>query len=137
MIDRFELQRARDTLRIALFHVEGCWKPKVGLDVRAPAIEVVILAGVFFRSGEVAVEADDIATASLNPDAAEEAASGSLSIARGDVKDSGRRRSEKLVANVTENIVLAVEVVRIHQHHLDKASFVEVQVQAATESGDR
>ncbi len=75
VIDRLELQGAGDALGIALFHVEGGRQPEVGLHVRAPAVEVVeLLRESFSVAGEVAVEADDVAVAGLDPDAAEEAA---------------------------------------------------------------
>ena len=50
------------------------------------------------------------------------------------VKDGGRRVAEKLVADEAEGVVLAVEVVRVHQQHLDEAGLVEVQMQAAAEA---
>ncbi len=70
MVDGLELEGAGDALRVALLDVEGGGEPEVGLDVGAPAIEVVPLAVVGFGAGEVAVEADYVAVAGLDPDAA-------------------------------------------------------------------
>jgi len=36
----------------------------------------------------------------------------------------------------SEGIVLTVEVVRIHQHHLDEAGLVKVECKAAAETGN-
>ena len=46
VVDRFELQSARGALRVALFYVEGGRQPEVRLYVRAPAVEVVVLAHI-------------------------------------------------------------------------------------------
>ena len=53
VVDGLELEGAGDALGIALFDVEGGGEPEVGLDVGAPAIEVVELLVVFFGPGEV------------------------------------------------------------------------------------
>ena len=52
------------------------------------------------------------------------------------VEDRGGGVAEEVVAHVAEGIVLTVEVVGVHQQHLDEAGLVEVQVQAAAEAAD-
>ena len=64
---------------------------------------------VFFGAGEVAVEADDVAVAGLDPDAAEEAAEARLPLDGCYVEDGGGDVAEKVVADEAEGVVLAVE----------------------------
>ncbi len=136
VVDGLELEGAGDALGIALLNVEGGGQPEVGLDVGAPAVEVVELLVILLLSGEVAVEADDVAAAGLDPDAAEEATGGTLAGDGGDVEDGGGSVAEEVVADVAEGVVLPVEVVRVHEDHLDEAGFVEVEVEAAAKTGD-
>ncbi len=136
MVDGLELEGAGDALGIALLNVEGGGKPEVGLDVGAPAVEVVELLVILLLSGEVAVEADDVAVAGLDPDAAEEATGGALAGDGGDVEDGGGSVAEEVVADIAEGVVLLVEVVGVHEDHLDEAGFVEVEMEAAAKAGD-
>src|SRR5882757_9010351 len=136
MVNRFELEGARDALRVTLFNVERGGEPEIGLNVGAPAVEVIELLLVFLSPGEVAIEADDVAVAGLNPDTAEEAAEVLLARDWCYVEDGSGGVAKKVVANVAEVIVLPVEVVGVHQQHLDKAGFVEGEVQASAEAAD-
>ena len=136
MVDGFELECARDALGVALFDVERGRQPEIGLNVRTPAVEVIELLLVFLRAGEVAVEADDVAVAGLDPDAAEEAAEVLLALNRRYVEDCGGRVAEEVIANIAEVVVLTVEVVGVHQEHLDEAGLMEGEVQAAAEAAD-
>ena len=49
VVDGLELEGAGDALGVALFDVEGGGQPEVGLDVGAPAVEVVVLADGLLR----------------------------------------------------------------------------------------
>jgi len=111
MVNRFELEGARDALRVTLFNVERGGEPEIGLNVGAPAVEVIELLLVFLSPGEVAIEADDVAVAGLNPDTAEEAAEVLLARDWCYVEDGSGGVAKKVVANVAEVIVLPVEVV--------------------------
>src|SRR5216684_2158392 len=111
MIDRFELEGAGNALWVALFDVERGREPEVRLNVGAPAVEVVELFLVFLGAGEVAVEADDVAVAGLDPDTAEEAAEVLLARDRRYIEDRGGSVAEEVIAHVAEVIVLPVEVV--------------------------
>ena len=135
VVDGLELQGAGDALGVALLNVERGGEPEVGLDVGAPAVEVVALAVVGSGAGEVAVEADDVAVAGLDPDAAEEAAGGVLAVDGGDVEDGGGSVAEEVVADEAEGVVLTVKAVRVHEQHLDEAGLMEGEVQAAAEAG--
>src|SRR5580692_8018703 len=136
MINGFELEGAGDALRVTLFNVERGRQPEVRLNVGAPAVEVIELLLVVLGAGEVAVEADDVAAASLDPDAAEEAAEVLLARDRRYIKDRGGRVTEEVVTYIAEVIVLPVEVVGVHQQHLNEAGLVEGEVQAATKTSD-
>src|SRR5215469_89011 len=98
---------------------------------------MIVLAPVFFRARKTSIETDDVATAGFDPDSAKEPAGSALSIDGSYVEDDGGGGSEKLVANVAEDVVLTVKVVGVHQHHLDKATFFERQVEASAEAGKK
>src|ERR1700682_268906 len=136
MVDGLELERAGDAVRVALFDVEGGGEPQVGLDVGAPAIKVIELAVVLFGAGEVSVEADYVAIAGLDPDASEEASESALPIERGDVEYGGGSGPEEVVADEAEHVVLAIEVIGVHEQHLDEALLMEGQLQTAAEAGE-
>src|SRR6201999_1580769 len=87
-------------------------------------------------AGEVAVETDDVAAASLDPDAAGEAAEDLLGRGRRYIEDRCGRIAKEVVTHIAEIIVLPVEVVGIHQQHLNEAGLVEGKVQAAPEAAD-
>src|SRR5258705_8140176 len=106
MVNRFELEGARDALRVTLFNVERGREPEIGLNVGAPAVEVVELLLVFLGTGEVAVETDDVAVAGLDPDAPEEAAEVFFARDRRYIEDRGGGVAEKVVADIAEVIVL-------------------------------
>jgi len=134
VIDRLELEGASDALGIALFNIEGGGEPEVRLDIGAPAVEVVVLAVIFLAACEVSVETDDVAVAGLDPDAAEEAASGTFAVDRRYIEDGGGGVAEEVVADVAKDVVLPVKVVGVHEDHLDKAGLMEVELQAAAEA---
>src|ERR1700723_3450308 len=52
------------------------------------------------------------------------------------IKDRGGRVTEEVVTYIAEVIVLPVEVVGVHQQHLNEAGLVEGEVQAATKTSD-
>ena len=97
---------------------------------------MVELLVVVLLSGEVAVEANDVTVAGFDPDAAKEAASGLFAGDGRDIEDCSGRVAEEVVADVTEGVVLLIEVVGVHEDHLDEAGFVEVEVESTTESSD-
>ncbi len=53
VVNRLELEGAGGAVGVALFDIEGGGEPDVGLDVGAPAVEVIVLALIFFAAGEV------------------------------------------------------------------------------------
>ena len=67
VIDGLECEGSGDALGVAFLNIERGRKPEIGLDVRAPAIEVIELFDVFFTAREVTVEADDVAVAGFRP----------------------------------------------------------------------
>ena len=136
MVDGLELEGAGDALGIALFNIEGGREPEIRLNVGAPAIEVIELLLIFLRAGEVAVEADYVAVAGLDPDTAEEASEGALAVDRSDVEDGGWGVAEKVVADEAEGVVLFIEAVGVHQQHLDETGLVEGEVKAAAQSAE-
>ncbi len=136
MIDGLELEGAGDALRIALFNIEGGGQPHIRLHIGAPAIEVIELLVILLATGEIPVEADYVAVASLNPDTSEESSEGAFAVDRSDVKDGGWGIAQKVIADEAEGVVLFIEAVRVHQQHLDETGFVEGEVKAAAQSAE-
>src|ERR1700721_3635335 len=117
---RFEIEGAGDAPWVALFHVERGWEPEVRLNVGAPAVQTVEPAVILFRASEVAVEADYVSVAGLDPDAPEEAASILFAGNGGHVEDCRGSVAEKVVSNVAKIVVLTIKTVRVHQEHLEQ-----------------
>src|SRR5260370_35396718 len=104
MVDRLEFEGAGYALGIALLDVEGGGEPEIRLDIGTPAVEVVVLGHFFLGTGKVAVEADDVAVAGLDPDAAEETARGALAVDRRHAEGDRRRIAEECRAGRTLDV---------------------------------
>lgn len=95
---------------------------------------MVVLSVFLLRPGEVAVETYNVSSSGLDPDAAIETALGGLAWARGYVENGGRSIAKKIISHVAEEIVLTIEIPRVHQQHLDKTGLIEVEMQAAAQA---
>ena len=137
VVDGLELESAGDALGIALFDVEGGGEPEVGLDVGAPAIEVVELAcspsSVPEKSPLKRTTLPLRVSTQMRP---KKRPIGALAVDGSDVEDGGGGVAEKVVADEAEGVVLAIEAVGVHEQHLDEARFVEGEVKAAAEAGE-
>src|SRR5208283_4056042 len=136
VVNGFEFEGAAGALWVALLDIEGGGEPEVGLDVGAPTVEVVELLHGEDGAGEVAVESDDVTALGLDPDASGETSEVASWVGGGDVEDGGGDVSEEVVADEEEGVVLAVEVVGVHEHHLGEAGLVEGETKTAGEAGD-
>ena len=135
VVDGLELDGVFFTLFVALFHVEGGRQPEAFLHIGAPGIEMVVLADVFFRTGKGSVQADDVAAATLDPDAPEKPAT--RTVCRGfHVEDHGGHRAQKVVADEAKSVFVAIEVLGIDEQHLHETGFTELQVQRLVQVGD-
>src|ERR1700739_2874570 len=93
--------------------------PHTWLDVRAPAVEMEIPAGMP-AAAVGAVEADYVVILVFHPDAPEEAAFSGPFLWRY-VKNQAAHFAEKLPAHIVELVMLLVEAVCIDENHLQEA----------------
>src|SRR5262249_52909653 len=117
---RFEVELlAQRVVQIFFFAIHERREPNSRLNVGAPAVEIKIPAGVS-AAAVGTVEANDVETLILNPDAACEASFAVFS-KRGDVKNEATHFPEEFAVNVVEFVVLLIKAVGIDENHLQES----------------
>ena len=136
IVDGFKFEGVVGAFGIALLDIEGGGEPEVGLHVGAPTVEVVELLHAEDGAGEVTIKADDVSAIGLDPDAPKEPSEVISGAGGRDVEDCCGDVAEEVVAYEGKGVMLAVEVIGVHEEHLDEARLMEGETKAVGDTGE-